>query len=76
MANGRSQSIKKSYWLFFCINRNYLVLKKNLEYLLILSFLEMCLTLLVEETPDGSEGVCNTFQSDGEHVYQLISIIF
>lgn len=49
-----------------------------MEYLLILSFLEMLSydSLLVEETPNDSEGVCDTLQSDGEHVYQLISIIF
>ena len=49
-----------------------------MEYLLILSFLEMLSydSLLVEETPNGSEGVCDTLQSDGERVYQLISIIF
>ena len=49
-----------------------------MEYLLILSFLEMLSygSLLVEETPYGLDGVCDTLQSDGQHVYQLTSIIF
>ena len=75
MANGRSQTIKKSYFVLIGIIWYF---KKKLEYLLILSFLEMLSydSLLVEETPNGSEGVCDTLQSDGERVYQLISIIF